>query len=47
MLSGRASRRGDVDAYLLWHTGWHAFPVAACFFLREWALDDGVLAAAG
>ena len=32
-LSGRASRKGRLDAYLLWHTLWHFLPVLSSAFL--------------
>ena len=38
-LSGRASRKGCLDAYLLWHTLWHGLPVLSSVFLVAWAMD--------
>ena len=38
-LSGRASRKGRLDAYLLWHTLWHFLPVLSSLFLVAWAMD--------
>ena len=38
-LSGRASRKGRLDAYLLWHTLWHGLPVLSSAFLVAWAMD--------
>ena len=38
-LSGRASRKGRLDAYLLWHTLWHFLPVLSSVFLVAWAMD--------
>ena len=38
-LSGRASRKGCLDAYLLWHTLWHFLPVLSSVFLVAWAMD--------
>ena len=38
-LSGRASRKGCLDAYLLWHTLWHGLPVLSSAFLVAWAMD--------
>ena len=38
-LSGRASRKGRLDAYLLWHTLWHFLPVLSSAFLVAWAMD--------
>ena len=37
-LSGRASRKGRLDAYLLWHTLWHCLPVLSSAFLVAWAM---------
>ena len=37
-LSGRASRKGKLDAYLLWHTLWHFLPVLSSVFLVAWAM---------
>ena len=38
-LSGRASRKGCLDAYLLWHTLWNFLPVLSSAFLVAWAMD--------
>ena len=38
-LSGRASRKANLDAYLLWHTLWHFLPVLSSVFLVAWAMD--------
>ena len=38
-LSGRASRKAQLDAYLLWHTLWHFLPVLSSVFLVAWAMD--------
>ena len=38
-LSGRASRKAQLDAYLLWHTLWHGLPVLSSLFLVAWAMD--------
>ena len=38
-LSGRASRKGRLGAYLLWHTLWHFLPVLSSLFLVAWAMD--------
>ena len=38
-LSGRASRKAQLDAYLLWHTLWHGLPVLSSAFLVAWAMD--------
>ena len=38
-LSGRASRKAQLDAYLLWHTLWHGLPVVSSAFLVAWAMD--------
>ena len=38
-LSGRASRKANLDAYLLWHTLWHFLPVLSSLFLVAWAMD--------
>ena len=38
-LSGRASRKAQLDAYLLWHTLWHFLPVLSSLFLVAWAMD--------
>ena len=38
-LSGRASRKAQLDAYLLWHTLWHGLPVLSSVFLVAWAMD--------
>lgn len=38
-LSGRASRNGRLDAYLMWHTLWHFLPVLSAAFLVAWAMD--------
>ena len=38
-LSGRASRKAQLDAYLLWHTLWHFLPVLSSAFLVAWAMD--------
>ena len=38
-LSGRASRKANLDAYLLWHTLWHGLPVLSSAFLVAWAMD--------
>ena len=37
-LSGRASRKANLDAYLLWHTLWHFLPVLSSVFLVAWAM---------
>ena len=37
-LSGRASRKANLDAYLLWHTLWHCLPVLSSVFLVAWAM---------
>ena len=37
-LSGRASRKAQLDAYLLWHTLWHCLPVLSSAFLVAWAM---------
>ena len=38
-LSGRASRKAQLDAYLMWHTLWHFLPVLSSLFLVAWAMD--------
>ena len=38
-LSGRASRKAQLDAYLMWHTLWHFLPVLSSVFLVAWAMD--------